>query len=254
MPAYVPAAARTMTIFETFANARRELSNSEIARMLGVAESSSSDLLHTLHEAGYLMRTARTKRFYPTARLRSIANDIAKNDPMVSAGVEAIELLSERTGETAICGMLGSTHVEVMAFREGRYELRYILQVGTRIGLHVSSLGKALLAELPPAEAARRLKLKALKRVTPHSVVDVPAIERQLREVRRRGYARVEDEGTEGVSAMAVAGRVGSELMAVSLAGPSDRLRRNKEAYRKALLEVKALAFRAEPAADTMER
>src|SRR5688572_9985895 len=72
MPAYVPAAARTMTIFETFANARRELSNSEIARLLGVAESSSSDLLHTLHEVGYLLRTARTRRFYPTARLRSI--------------------------------------------------------------------------------------------------------------------------------------------------------------------------------------
>lgn len=247
MPAYVPAAARTMTIFETFANARRELSNSEIARLLGVAESSSSDLLHTLHEAGYLMRTARTRRFYPTARLRSIANDIAKNDPLVSAGVEAIELLSERTGETAICGMLGPAHVEVMAFREGRYELRYILQVGTRIGLHVSSLGKALLAELPPAEALRRLGLRSLKRVTPHSVVDLPALERQLREVRRRGYARTEDEGTEGVSAMAVAGHVGSELMAVSIAGPSDRMRRHKEAYRQALLDVKAVAFRGEP-------
>jgi DNA-binding IclR family transcriptional regulator len=246
MPAYVPAAARTMTIFETFASAKRELSNSEIARLLGVAESSSSDLLHTLHEVGYLMRTARTRRFYPTARLLSIAQDIGKNDPMVSAGLEAIELLSERTGETAICGRLGASHVEVIGFREGRYELRYILQVGTKIGLHVSSLGKALLAELPPADAAKRLRLKSLKRVTPHSLVDPAQLERQLREVRRRGYARVEDEGTEGVSAMAVAGHVGSELMAVSLAGPSDRLRRNRNAYRDALLEVKALAFRPE--------
>jgi DNA-binding IclR family transcriptional regulator len=247
MPAYVPAAARTMTIFETFANARRELSNSEIARLLGVAESSSSDLLHTLHEVGYLMRTARTKRFYPTARLRSIANDIARNDPMVSAGVEALELLSERTGETAICGVLGHSHVDVIAFREGRYELRYVLQVGTRVGLHVSSLGKALLAELPATESSRRLRAKSLKRVTPQSVVDVPALERQLREVRKRGYARVDDEGAEGVSAMAVAGLVGHELMAVSIAGPSDRLRRHRAAYVKALLDVKALAFRNEP-------
>ena len=108
MPAFVPAAAKTMSLFETFAQSRREMSNSEIARALGVAESSSSDLLHTLHEIGYLMRTARTRRFYPTARLLAIAGDIAGNDPFASASQEAIELLCEKTGETALCGVLGN--------------------------------------------------------------------------------------------------------------------------------------------------
>src|SRR6218665_2389397 len=225
MPAFVPAAARTMTIFETFAQYRREMSNAEIAKLLGVAESSSSDLLHTLHEAGYLMRTARSRRFYPTSRLHALATSIASNDPLVVAGQEAIELLSERTGETAICGLLGDHHVEVAGFKEGRYELRYILEVGSRIGLHVSALGKPLLSSLPPAEAQALLKARPLKAVTPFSVTDPAQLERQFREVRKRGYSQVESEGTEGVSAMAVAGRIGGELMAVSIAGPGDRLK-----------------------------
>lgn len=244
MPAFVPAAAKTMSLFETFAQSRREMSNSEIARALGVAESSSSDLLHTLHEIGYLMRTARTRRFYPTARLLAIAGDIAGNDPLASASQEAIELLCEKTGETALCGVLGNGHVEVVGIKEGRYELRYILSVGTKISLHVSALGKALLASLPPKDASRELRARPLKAVTPRSVTDPAVLERQLREVRRRGYARVEDEGTDGVSAMSVAGHVGTALMAVSLAGPSDRLKRNRAAYQQALLEVKALVFR----------
>lgn len=211
-----------------------------------MAESSSSDLLHTLYEIGYLMRTARSRRFYPTARLQSLATAIAANNPLVTAGQEAIELLSERTGETAICGLLGDHHVEVTGIREGKYELRYILEVGGRIGLHVSAMGKALLAASDPKDAQARLNARPLKKVTPHSVTDLAALDQQFRDIRRRGYALVEDEGTEGVAAMAVAGRVGDELMAVSIAGPSDRLKRNAKAYRQALLEVKDLVFPAE--------
>jgi DNA-binding IclR family transcriptional regulator len=251
MPAFVPAAARTMSIFETFAQHRRELSNAEIAKLLGVAESSSSDLLHTLYEIGYLMRTARSRRFYPTARLQSLATSIATNNPLVLAGQEAIELLSDRTGETAICGVLGDHHVEVAGIREGKYELRYILEVGGRIGLHVSALGKALLALSDPKDAHARMTARPLKKVTPHSVIDLATLEKQFRDIRKRGYASVENEGTEGVSAMAIAGRVGGELMAVSIAGPSERLKRNAKAYREALLEVKNIVFPAEVATAT---
>ncbi len=243
MPAFVPAAARTMTIFETFAQHRRELSNAEIAKLLGVAESSSSDLLHTLYEMGYLMRTARSRRFYPTARLQSLATGISTNNPMVVAGREALELLSERTGETAICGLLGDHHVEVAGICEGKYQLRYILEVGGRLALHVSALGKALLAVADPAHAQARLDARPLGQVTPHSVTDRAVLDKQLRDIRKRGYALVVDEGVEGVSAMAVAGHIGGDLMALSIAGPSDRLKRNAKVYREALLEVKKIVF-----------
>lgn len=249
MPAFVPAAARTMSIFELFAQQRRELSNAEVAKLLGVAESSCSDLLHTLHEGGWLMRTARSRRFYPTQRLQALVQGISANDPVRTAGQEAIALLGERTGETALYGHLGSHHVEVLGIREGRYELRYILAPGTRIGLHVSALGKALLAALPPAEAAERLRAQPLKAITPMSLTDPDALLKQLRDARRRGFASVDSEGTEGVSAMAVAGRIGGELIAVSISGPSDRLRRHGADYKQALLDVKAQVFGAEPAA-----
>ena len=61
MPTLVPAAARTMTLLEVFARERRELSNSDLSRLMDLPESSCSDLLHTLHELGYLLRTSRTR-------------------------------------------------------------------------------------------------------------------------------------------------------------------------------------------------
>lgn len=247
MPAFVPAAARTMSLYEAFARERRELSNAEIAKLLDLPESSCIDLLHTLHEAGYLMRTARSRRYYPTPRLSLLAQAIAANNPITTAGREAVELLGDMTGETAIFGMLGDHHVEVLGFREGRYSLRFITTVGTRIGLHVSALGHALLADLDPDDATAVLARTPLKAVTPRSITDLSAMQRALQVVRRQGYAWVDGEGTEGVAAMAVAGRVGGEQLGLSISGPSDRLQRHRPDYERMLLEVKAKVFAAGP-------
>ena len=245
MPAHVPAAARTLAIFEAFAREQRELSNSELARHLGVAESSCSDLLHTLVETGYLMRTARTRRFYPSGRLLEITRQIAKNDPLLRLGEEAVDMLSERTGETALCGRLEGGHVSVIAMHEGKHALRYVVKIGTRIGLHVTALGKALLAALPRDEAARQLRIRPLKQYTEHSITDLTRLERELDRIRKRGVATVSGEGTDGVSAMAVSGLFGSEPLAISLAGASERFRRHESAYLDALLDVSARVFQA---------
>jgi IclR family acetate operon transcriptional repressor len=243
MPAFVPAAARTMLLFEAFARERRELSNAEIAKLLELPETSCVDLLHTLLEAGYLMRTARSRRFYPTPKLSALATAIASNDPVVTAGREAVEMLGDLTGESTLCGVLGDHHVEVLGIREGRHALRFITTAGTRIGLHTTALGHALLAELDPAEAAERLSRRPLKALTPHTITDPATLQRALEATRQRGYAWVDGDGVEGVAAMAVAGRIGEQLLGLSITGPTDRLRKSRDDYESALMTVKARVF-----------
>jgi DNA-binding IclR family transcriptional regulator len=243
MPAFVPAAARTMLLFEAFARERRELSNGEIAKLLDLPESSCVDLLHTLQEVGYLMRTARSRRFYPTPQLSALANAIASNNPVATAGREAVELLGELTGESALCGVLGDHHVEVLGIREGRHALRFITTAGTRIGLHATALGHALLAELPPDEAADMLARRPLKALTARTETDPAALLRIFESTRKRGYAWVDGEGTEGVAAMAVAGRIGDQVLGLSITGPSDRLRKHRDDYEAAVRKVKEQVF-----------
>lgn len=232
-----------MSIFEVFARERRELSNSEIARLIGMPDSSCADLLHTLYQNGYVTRTVRSKRFYPTGRLLATAQLIAENDPLLQVSAEAIELLTERTGETALCGRLEPGFVRIIGFNEGRYELRYILKVGEKIAMHVSALGKSLLAIIPPEDASRQLRIKPLKKLTPDTVVEPALLEMELGGIRERGWAETLGEGVGGVGALAVAGFVGGEPIAVSLAGPLDRISSNREQYLQALLEVKEMLF-----------
>ena len=199
MPTVVPAATRTMLLLEVFARERRELSNSDLARLMDLPESSCSDLLYTLHDMG----------------------------------------------ETGLCGHVVSGVVHVLAFAEGTHPLRYVSNVGNKIALHVSALGKAELSLGTPEEAARQLRLKTLKQIAPGSITDLAVLENQVAQAREQGWSWVENEGFDGLAAMAVAGYVGDQPLAISVAGPTQRLRANKEACLQALKEVQSLVFHA---------
>jgi DNA-binding IclR family transcriptional regulator len=239
----VPAAARAMALFEIFAREKRELTKSEVAKLLSLPESSTSDLLNTLHSIGYLTRTATTRRFYPTGRLWSMANEIAGNDPLLSIGAEACALLSERTGETAVFAVRAGASIKIRAVSQGRHRLRYVVGVGDSFSIHGTAVGKALLSCLAEAEMERLLSLNPLQKLTPLTRVEPREIVRHVVECRGKGWFPARDEGTIGVSSFAVAGRAGLENVGLGIVGPTDRIAGEADRLVSTLLDVSASVF-----------
>lgn len=239
MPVQIPAASRAMAVFEVFAREKRDLSNSEMAKLLAVADSSCSDLLHTLHSLGYLMRTTRTRRFYPTGRLFETARQIAESDPLTRLAQEAVRRLTDATNETAFFGVLELQAVRVAAVAQSRLPLRYILDVGERVALHASALGKALLGVLPEDEARARLEAIRRPAVTRSTVVDIEPLMAQMARGREQGWYEAHDEGTPGVTALAVPARLDERPVAISVAGPTERIEKHRESYLAALRDVR---------------
>ncbi|MGE0153484.1 MAG: IclR family transcriptional regulator [Reyranellaceae bacterium] len=250
MSTMVSAARRTMEVFEVFAHERRELSNSEMARLLSVADSSSSDLLYTLHSLGYLMRTPRTRRFYPTGRLFEVARRIKQSDPLTAMARDAIERLADRTNETAFFGVLDSSSVTILAMQPSRLPLRYIVDVGSRVSTHASSLGKALLGLKPRDEIVAFLRRYPLLPVTPQTITNVDQLLAEIELSKERGWYETRGEGAEGVNTLAVSGWLGDQAVGFCLAGPAERIDTNHEAYLVALRELRAsllVANQADP-------
>jgi DNA-binding IclR family transcriptional regulator len=241
--AIVPAAARTMALFEIFAREKRELGKSEIARLLDLPESSSSDLLNTLHDLGYVSRTPATRRFYPTGRLLSVAQEIGEDNWLAAFGAEATSVLAQKSGETACCAVLAGERIKVVAVAEGRYRLRYILDVGDTFTIHGTAIGKALLSGLAEAEMHRVLRLKALTQLTKNTKTDPRLVEADVRTGRERGWQSAVDEGTIGVSSLALAGRVGDQNVGLGIIGPTKRVVPNSGNLRRELLEVGRTVF-----------
>lgn len=220
----VPAAARAMALFETFARERRPLAKSELARLLDLPESSTSDLLNTLHAGGYVVKMVSSRRYYPTGRLGMLTETIAASDPLLEFAREACDLLASRTGETSAFAVRDGRMLRVLAVGQGMHRLRYVLNVGDAYNLHSTALGKALLVQIVPDERARLLRMAALPKLTPNTIVDALMLEAHLGDQETAGHCSAVDEGTVGVSSIAVPGVVGDQHSALGLIGPTDRL------------------------------
>ena len=84
----------------------------------------------------------------------------------------------------------------------GNRSVQVVSHVGARLPLHTTGVGKVLLAHAPPDVVAA--VLADLTRETCFSIVDPRRLLRQLAEVRRRGYARTNEEMTLGACSIAV--------------------------------------------------
>lgn len=243
----VPAAARAMALFETFASEQRALTKSELARLLDLPESSTSDLLNTLFELGYVTRTVATRRFYPTGRLFAVAGSIAANAQMGSFAEEAVGHLAASTQETAIFSVIDGDRMRVVGAAQGKHRLRYVVNVGDTFSIHGTGAGKALLAAMGPVERSRLLRLKPLTKLTPNTLTDPRKIESDLELSETHGWYGARDEGTIGVSSIAVWARLGVEPVALGIVGPTDRILANEQALIDEVLDARASVFGSEP-------
>lgn len=189
----------------------------DAAQRLGVARSTAHRLLAMLvyrdfaeqdeqrrYAAGPVIRRPGAPE--PVADLRRVA-------------LPHLEALAERSGETVSLQVLLGDQARFVATVEGKHVLRVGDREGRLVPAHLASGGKAILA-LRSAE-----DVGAVFGSPDSPEIDLDALNRELRRVRRRGYA-INDQKTEtGVTAIGVAvvGPQETPVAAVCLAAPTAR-------------------------------
>jgi DNA-binding IclR family transcriptional regulator len=165
--------------------------------------------------------------------------------PQASAGMlreialPRLQTLVDALGETANVMVLSGSDVRFVATVECDRVLRVGDRTGRTLPAHLSSGGKAVLATLGPAQLAAV--------VDPLEESVAARLERELRTIRRRGFA-VNDQATEaGLTAVGVAvpATDGFTGAALSLAVPTARYSRDRlPAWGAALAEAAAAIAR----------
>ena len=108
---------------------------------------------------------------------------------------------------------------------ESSSELRTFVPIGDELPLWAGSAGKVFLAAMPPEQAERHIgRLRRLTAATPTA----DRLRRQIATVRRQGWAASDGERQEGVGSVSapVRGPLGATIAAVSISGPTSRIRR----------------------------
>jgi DNA-binding IclR family transcriptional regulator len=133
--------------------------------------------------------------------------------------------LAQETRETATLEVLVGRHTLILEEAMGSYVLGSMPSIGTRWPAHATSTGKTILAFLSGEERDLALP-RVLPPVTPKTLADRAALDRDLARVRERGYALSQEELEPGFVAVGapVYSADGRVAAAISVGGPRVRL------------------------------
>ena len=200
----VKSALRTIELLEYFAGHRGLHSLAELQQRLGYPKSSLYMLLRTLTDLGWIETDSTGTLYGIGLRALLVGTSYIDGDHIVAASRDTLEWLAEATNETVHLARLDGADVVYLATRESQHYLRPMSRVGRRLPAHVTSLGKALLAERTDAEVDALLPADLVS-LTPHTLADRPALFADLALTRARGYAAERNENTQGLGCFAVA-------------------------------------------------
>ena len=217
----VQSVGRAFEILEVIAGQGGELSLSEIAASVGLPAPSAHRLLRTLVSLGYL-RQETSRRYALAPRLIRLGEAAAKQ--FGAWGYPVLTGLMEAIGESANMAILDGSNAIYVAQVAGRHSMRMFTEVGRRVPLHATGVGKALLTQLPDDEILRILDLAGMPTVTPHTITDPAVMLQDVRASRIRGYSTDDGEQEVGVSCVSVPVPNAPALTAISISAPTPRM------------------------------
>jgi DNA-binding IclR family transcriptional regulator len=138
-----------------------------------------------------------------------------------------LQELTDRSGETTHLAVLNDGQVLYVDKVESPRSLRMPSQVGRRLPVHCTGVGKALIAYLPDEVLQGLVKRRGLASFTANTITALGALQAELARIRERGFAVDNEEIEEGLVCIgaAVRDQTAHVVAAISIAGPSSRLR-----------------------------
>ncbi len=198
----------------------------EVAQQVGLPASTAHRLLLTLEQERYV-------RFSPNRRLWTIGVQafvtgcaFIKTRSLVGLARPRLRLLMEKSGETVNLAVEDKGEAVYLAQVECRQMMRAFARPGTRVPMHCSAVGKAILSRVSDKSVAKILHQHGMARLTVKTVVTPSALRQELAKVRDLGYAVDDEEHAVGLRCIAapIFDESGDVIAAVSVSGPMARI------------------------------
>ena len=229
---------RPLALLELFAEMKRPLSLTEVARGLGAPVSTCFNLLRSLEAVGFLSNVGGRRHVYPTRKIYDVARVIVAHEPWTERFGTQLERLRDLTGETAILGTWQGDQVVYLAVLEGPKTIRYTAKAGDLKPLHSSAIGKALLTRLDPQRRGKLVDQLSLDAKTSMTITDRAALLADLDRAAMDGVAITRGENVADVMAIAMPLRLDSSEYAIAVAGPMPRMQDALNSHRDHLLQI----------------
>ncbi|GJD76786.1 IclR family transcriptional regulator [Methylobacterium goesingense] len=195
---------RALAILTFVAEQRKALSAAEIAAALALPLPTAHRLIGNLEDRGLIQKALGTKRYVVGSTLVTLS---AKTIGAAFRTVRRHAVLSavaDRIGEQCEIGIVRDNAVAYVDSVQTKQQQGLQFNPGSSAPLHCTSTGKIYMSRLPTKVRQRLAQSLPLARYTPTTIADPEMLLAQLDVIRRRGWAKTNEEYVIGVVGCAV--------------------------------------------------
>ena len=184
---FVTSLSRGLDVLRAFRPGEATLGNQEIAERTGISKPTVSRLTHTLLELGYLTYAARSGRYQLGPGVLSLGYSMIAGLEVRERARPLMEELAASTNLTVAIGERDRLNIVYLDCCRGTQTVALSLNVGSRIPLGTTALGRAILAKLPDGE--REYLLRALRERDPADFARIEkGVDQAVRDIGTKGF------------------------------------------------------------------
>ena len=198
----VQSLSRGLAVIRAFGRDAPRMTLTEVAERTGMSRAAARRFLLTLVQEGYA--TTDGKHFALSPRVLDLGFAFLSSMDIWDVAQPIMQEVVRRTGESCSASVLDGAEVVYVARVPASRIMTLGLSVGSRLPAFATSMGRVLLAALPPAGLDAFFAKTALTPLTGHTVFDEAALRTLLDGVRTAGYALVDEELEAGLRSIAV--------------------------------------------------
>lgn len=239
---YIASFAKGLRVIECFSADTPRLSITDVAGATGLDRATARRCLLTLHAEGYAEYDG--KFFTLTPKTLRLGMGALASLPLPQIVQPWLDQLAEQIGQSCSVSILDGGEIVYIARAAQKRVMSIGLMPGSRLPAHRTSMGRVLLAQLPEDEARAIVEAADLTPATPLSLTDPEDIMDRLVQIRRDGFALIDQEIEIGLRSIAVPvfdarGRVVAALN-TGMAATQERVEDLVETYLPALQKVQS--------------
>lgn len=199
---YVQSLARGLAVLRAFDAEHPTLALADIAERTGVSRAAARRLVLTLQHLGYLRPLGRAYSLSP--RVLELGFGCLSSLRLTELVQPLLEQLAHRINHSCSMAVLDDQSIVYVLRVPVRRVMTVALGTGARLPAFATSMGRVLLSGLPGPDLEDWLARCQPVRHTSHTVTDRRRLRRLVGDVRRQGYAYVEQELELGLCSLAV--------------------------------------------------
>lgn len=194
----IEAVSKTLRIIEILAAHGGDLTVTQIAKMLDCSVSSADRFLHTLQNAGYVVKNEYTNRYELSFSLYAVGSRYVQNNYMVRALIPVAHAVSRKYDISVNINAMAGTS-PILLFKVSRFYNKDLdFFSGEQAPAYCTSSGKAILSTYTPRqldEYFSKVELIAYQ----EQELSEEKLREELKTIRRCGYAVCQEEYVSGV-------------------------------------------------------